>query len=760
MRAGVVDHQQVADLGFGQHAVHGEFVVVFAQAPRHIHQLVMRQVLLAGNGDVVIRAVHGGAHQVAGAGVQAQVVLVDALFVDDMRHQPAVGAGHVAAQLGLDGHAADAVFGEGAAVLARHALAHGADIGFGLIGPVGNADAARQVDKGQRHAALVHQLAAGLKQEPCQGGIIGGVGGIAAEEGVQAEAHGPQVPEAQKRLRQLRARHAVLGVAGVAHDGVADAEGAAGIEAQAHRFRHAAVLRQRVHMGDVVQVDVRAQPPGEGELVPGHVVGAEHDVPALKSAGVGQHQLGGAGAVHPAALLLEDAQNGGGGQGLDRKVLAEILDFAKGVLERARGLANAALAIEMKRRGKLACRLENHLILQGKIRHGNILLAAPAALWKRSYCNTPPARGQRQISPASALFLDKNPRRHWRIRALYAMICHRINRRKERVLMETNKRPDSMARINTPELAQAFIDEQVAALRAQVGDRKVLLALSGGVDSSVVAALLIRAIGRQLVCVHVNHGLMRKGESEQVVEVFRNQLGANLIYVDAVDRFLTRLEGVSDPEQKRKIIGAEFIRVFEEEARKLQGIEFLAQGTIYPDIVESHGVKAHHNVGGLPDDLKFDLVEPLRLLFKDEVRQVGAALGLPDSMVYRQPFPGPGLGVRCLGAITRDRLAALRESDAILREEFDRAGLTSQVWQFFTIVPDMRSTGVRDGARVFDWPVIIRAVNTVDAMTATVPELPWALLKRVTDRVLSEVPGVCRVLYDLSPKPVGTNEWE
>lgn len=326
--------------------------------------------------------------------------------------------------------------------------------------------------------------------------------------------------------------------------------------------------------------------------------------------------------------------------------------------------------------------------------------------------------------------------------------------------MESSKRPDSMARINTPELAQAFIDEQVAALRAQVADKKVLLALSGGVDSSVVAALLIRAIGKQLVCVHVNHGLMRKGESEQVVEVFRNQLGANLIYVDAVDRFLTRLEGVSDPEQKRKVIGAEFIRVFEEEARKLKGIEFLAQGTIYPDIVESAGVKAHHNVGGLPDDLKFDLVEPLRLLFKDEVRQVGAALGLPDTMVYRQPFPGPGLGVRCLGAITRDRLNALRESDAILREEFDRAGLTSKVWQFFTIVPDMRSTGVRDGARVFDWPVIIRAVNTVDAMTATVPELPWALLKRVTDRVLSEVPGVCRVLYDLSPKPVGTIEWE
>ena len=326
--------------------------------------------------------------------------------------------------------------------------------------------------------------------------------------------------------------------------------------------------------------------------------------------------------------------------------------------------------------------------------------------------------------------------------------------------MENSKRPQDMARINTSQLAQAFIDGQVAALRKQIGGKKVLLALSGGVDSSVVAALLIRAVGNQLVCVHVNHGLMRKGESEQVVEVFRNQLGANLIYVDAVDRFLTRLEGVSDPEQKRKVIGAEFIRVFEEEARKQEGIEFLAQGTIYPDIVESHGVKAHHNVGGLPDDLKFDLVEPLRLLYKDEVRQVGAALGLPDSMVYRQPFPGPGLGVRCLGAITRDRLNALRESDAILREEFDRAGLTSRVWQFFTVVPDMRSTGVRDGARVFDWPVIIRAVNTVDAMTATVPELPWALLHRVTDRVLSEVPGVCRVLYDLSPKPVGTIEWE
>ena len=305
-----------------------------------------------------------------------------------------------------------------------------------------------------------------------------------------------------------------------------------------------------------------------------------------------------------------------------------------------------------------------------------------------------------------------------------------------------------------------FIADQVELIRRQVGDKKVLLALSGGVDSSVVAALLIKAIGNQLTCVHVNHGLLRKGEPEQVVEVFRNQMDANLVYVDAVDRFLDKLAGVAEPEKKRKIIGAEFIRVFEEEARKQEGIEFLAQGTIYPDIVESAGVKAHHNVGGLPDDLKFDLVEPLRLLFKDEVRQVGAALGLPDTMVYRQPFPGPGLGVRCLGAITRDRLNALRESDAILREEFDRAGLTSKVWQFFTIVPDMRSTGVRGGARVFDWPVIIRAVNTVDAMTATVPELPWALLQRITDRVLSEVPGVCRVLYDLSPKPVATIEWE
>ncbi len=326
--------------------------------------------------------------------------------------------------------------------------------------------------------------------------------------------------------------------------------------------------------------------------------------------------------------------------------------------------------------------------------------------------------------------------------------------------MQTNKRPETMARINTRELAEAFIAEQVKAVQKQVGDKKVLLALSGGVDSSVVAALLIKAVGKQLVCVHVNHGLLRKGEPEQVVEVFRNQMDANLIYVDAVDRFLDKLAGVSDPEQKRKIIGAEFIRVFEEEARKLSGIEFLAQGTIYPDILESGPVKAHHNVGGLPEDLKFALVEPLRFLFKDEVRVVGKALGLPDSMVYRQPFPGPGLGVRCLGAITRDRLEAVRESDAILRDEFQRAGLNKTVWQYFTIVPEFRSVGVRGGARSFEYPVILRAVNTVDAMTAEVEELAWPVLHRVTDRILREVPGVNRVCYDLSPKPVATIEWE
>ena len=328
------------------------------------------------------------------------------------------------------------------------------------------------------------------------------------------------------------------------------------------------------------------------------------------------------------------------------------------------------------------------------------------------------------------------------------------------VLSNMNMRPDDMVRITTPELAQKFIDEQVAEIRAQVGDKKVLLALSGGVDSSVVAALLIKAIGKQLVCVHVNHGLMRKGESEQVIEVFRDQLDANLIYVDATDRFLDLLKDVEEPETKRKIIGGEFIKVFDEEARKLEGISFLAQGTIYPDILESDGVKAHHIVGGLPEDMQFELVEPVRLLFKDEVRVVGNQLGLPANMVYRQPFPGPGLGVRCLGAITRDRLAALRESDAILREEFENAGLTSKIWQFFTIVPDFRSTGVRDGKRVFDWPVIIRAVNTVDAMTATVPEVEFALLRKIADRILAEVPGVCRVLYDLSPKGPATIEWE
>ncbi len=327
--------------------------------------------------------------------------------------------------------------------------------------------------------------------------------------------------------------------------------------------------------------------------------------------------------------------------------------------------------------------------------------------------------------------------------------------------MSLDKRPDDMVRITTPELARAFVDEQVAAVREQVGDGKVLLALSGGVDSSVVAALLVKAIGRQLICVHVNHGLMRKGESEQVVDVFRNQMDANLVYVDATDRFLDLLAGVAEPERKRKVIGAEFIRVFEEEARKVAGeVGFLAQGTIYPDILESDGVKAHHNVGGLPEDLEFELVEPVRLLFKDEVRVVGRELGLPESMVERQPFPGPGLGVRCLGAITRDRLEALREADAILREEFAAAGLAGKVWQYFVVVPDMRATGVRDGVRAYEWPAVIRAVDTVDAMTATVPELDWALLKRITDRILAEVPGICRVSYDLTPKPIGTIEWE
>ena len=326
--------------------------------------------------------------------------------------------------------------------------------------------------------------------------------------------------------------------------------------------------------------------------------------------------------------------------------------------------------------------------------------------------------------------------------------------------MADHKRPESMERITTPALAEQFIAEQVAAVRAQVGDKKVLLALSGGVDSSVVAALLIKAVGKQLTCVHVNHGLLRKGEPEQVVEVFRNQMDANLVYVDAVDRFLGKLAGVADPEQKRKIIGAEFICVFEEEARKLEGIEFLAQGTIYPDILESGPVKAHHNVGGLPEDLQFALVEPVKFLFKDEVRVVGKALGLPDSMVYRQPFPGPGLGVRCLGAITRDRLEAVRESDAILREEFAKHGLEGKVWQYFTVVPDFKSTGVRDNARTFDWPVILRAVNTVDAMTATVEDVPFPLLQEITARITSEVKGVNRVLFDLTPKPSGTIEWE
>ena len=326
--------------------------------------------------------------------------------------------------------------------------------------------------------------------------------------------------------------------------------------------------------------------------------------------------------------------------------------------------------------------------------------------------------------------------------------------------MANNLRPENMQRIETASQAQAFIDEQIGLLRQQIGNGQVLLALSGGVDSSVVAALLIRAVGQQLTCVHVNHGLLRKGEPEQVIQVFRHQMNANLIYVDATDRFLDKLAGVADPEQKRKIIGKEFIDVFAEEAAKLNGIRFLAQGTIYPDILESGPVKSHHNVGGLPPELDFELVEPIRLLFKDEVRVVGKALGLPDSMVYRQPFPGPGLGVRCVGAITRDRLEAVRESDAILREEFAAAGLEGKVWQYFTIVPDFKSTGVRDGQRSFEWPCVIRAVNTRDAMTATIEPIPYDLLARITERITHEVAGVNRVLYDLTPKPVGTIEWE
>ena len=327
-------------------------------------------------------------------------------------------------------------------------------------------------------------------------------------------------------------------------------------------------------------------------------------------------------------------------------------------------------------------------------------------------------------------------------------------------MSQSNIRPESMARINTPELANAFIEEQIREIRAQVGDKQVLLALSGGVDSSVVAALLIKAIGKQLVCVHVNHGLMRKGESEQVIEVFRNGLDANLIYVDATDRFLDLLAGVAEPEKKRKIIGNEFIKVFDEEAGKLSGISFLAQGTIYPDILESDGVKAHHNVGGLPEEMEMELVEPLKLLYKDEVRVVGKALGLPDEMVFRQPFPGPGLGVRCLGAITRDRLHALREADAILREEFDKCGLAGKVWQYFVAVPDFKSVGVRNNKRYEGWPAIVRAVNTVDAMTATIEEVPYDVLHRITDRITHEVEGINRVLLDLTPKPIGTIEWE
>jgi len=326
--------------------------------------------------------------------------------------------------------------------------------------------------------------------------------------------------------------------------------------------------------------------------------------------------------------------------------------------------------------------------------------------------------------------------------------------------MDTNKRPETMARIQTKEQADEFINQQVEAVKKQVGDKKVLLALSGGVDSSVVAALLIKAIGKQLVCVHVNHGLMRKGESEQVIEVFQNQLDANLIYIDATDRFLDLLKDVDAPERKRKIIGGEFIKVFDEEASKLEGISFLAQGTIYPDIIESDGVKAHHNVGGLPEDMQFELVEPVKLLYKDEVRVVGKALGLPAKMVDRQPFPGPGLGVRCLGAITRDRLHALREADAILREEFDKSGLNQTVWQYFIAVPDLKSVGVKDGKRYEGWPAIIRAVNTTDAMSATIEEIPYPLLHRITERITAEVEGINRVLYDLTPKPIGTIEWE